>query len=182
MTQPEWRSQLEHSLEDKRNRTWFSLLHLGVMRMEALDEAGAAAAWEESIQINPSACAYRNLAFLRARQKRAEDAARLYEEAWRLAGQNEPLLAALAVEYLQLLVEAGQPQHGLELLQTLPARIQDTDPIQLLWAQIALRLGMLVRVAGAQDRSSNRRAFDGSAAPDGQAGMHSPGAHRFPQR
>ena len=43
MTQKEWQELLEERLQDPDHRGWFALLHLGVMRMEALDEAGAAA-------------------------------------------------------------------------------------------------------------------------------------------
>lgn len=146
LTQPEWRDRLESSLRDMRKRSAYALLHLGVMRMENLDEAGAADAWEESIRIKPTACAYRNLAVLRARQKQVSEATRLYEMAWQLTNPNDETQAALAAEYLRLLVDAGQFQRGLEILQALPARIQETDPIQLSWAQIALELGMLEKV------------------------------------
>ncbi len=146
MIQPEWRERLEHSLSEWRNRNWFALLHLGVMRMEALDEAGAGAAWEESIQNRPSACACRNLAILRARQDRVDEAIQLYEKAWHLAEKNQAMRSAVSVEYLHMLVKAGQFQRALQVLHALPAAIQDTDPIQLLWAQIGLELGMLDQV------------------------------------
>jgi len=163
MTQPEWRDRLEHSLGEigkrryrtplgkptgggRPQRNWFTLLHLGVMRLENLDEAGAASAWEESIQVKPSACAYRNLAVLRLRQKKDAEALQHYEKAWQLAGESDILQPALAVEYLHLLVNTRQYRRGLEVLQSLPARIQETDRIQLLWAQIAMELGMLDKV------------------------------------
>jgi len=146
MTQPEWQVLLEHSLGEKRSRNSFALLHLGVMRMENLDEEGAASAWEESIQVGPSACAYRNLAVLRLQQNQDAEALQLYEKAWHLAGQSDVLQPALAVEYLHMLVNTRQYRRGLEVLQSLPARIQETDRIQLLWAQIALELGMLDKV------------------------------------
>jgi len=146
MTQPEWRVLLEHSLDEKRSRNGFALLHLGVMRMENLEEEGAASAWDESIRVKPSACAYRNLAVLRLRQKQTAQALQLYEKAWQLAGQSDVLQPALAVEYLHMLVDMRQYRRGLEVLQSLPARIQETDRIQLLWAQIALVLGMLDKV------------------------------------
>jgi hypothetical protein len=46
MVQEEFRTLLEQSLADKKNRNWYALLHLGVMRMEHLDEAGAKVAWQ----------------------------------------------------------------------------------------------------------------------------------------
>ena len=146
MTQPEWRALLEHSLDEKRSHNGFALLHLGVMRMENLDEEGAASAWEESIQVAPSACACRNLAVLRLRQKQGAAALQLYEKAWHLASQSDVLQPALAVEFLHLLVDMRLYRRGLEVLQLLPTRIQETDRIQLLWAQIALELGMLDKV------------------------------------
>jgi len=146
MTQSEWRVLLEYSLVEKRNRNGFALLHLGVMRMENLDEEGAASAWEESIRVEPSACAYRNLAVLRLRQKQNAEALQLYEKAWQLAGQNDGLQLALAVEYLHMLVSTRQYPRGMEVLLSLPTLIQETDRIQLLWAQIALELGMLEKV------------------------------------
>ena len=63
-----------------------------------------------------------------------------------MAGQSDVLQPALAVEYLHMLVDTRQYRRGLEVLQSLPARIQETDRIQLLWAQIALELGMLDKV------------------------------------
>jgi hypothetical protein len=152
MVQAEWRELLEHSLSVPRNRNWFALLHLGVMRMEALDEARAGAAWEESIQLRPSACACRNLAILRVRQDRMDEAIQLYEKAWHLAEQNQVMRSAVSAEYLQLLVKAGQVQRALQVLQTLPAAIQDTDPVQLLWVQIGLELGMLDQVEAVFER------------------------------
>jgi hypothetical protein len=56
------------------------------------------------------------------------------------------MLAAISVEYLHLLVKAGQFESGLELLQALPSAIRETDSIQLLWAQIGLELGLLEQV------------------------------------
>jgi tetratricopeptide (TPR) repeat protein len=161
LTQSEWRVLLEHSLGEKRNRNSFALLHLGVMRMENLDEEGAASAWEESIQVGPSACTYRNLAVLRLRQKQDTEALQFYEKAWQLAGQSDVLQPALAVEYLHLLVNTRQFQRGLEVLQSLPARIQETDRIRLLSAQISLELGMLDKVEqilGGEDESGREFA------------------------
>lgn len=146
MVQPEWQERLARSLQTPAQRTWFGLLHLGVMRLEALDEVGAAAAWEESIRREPSAIACRNLALLRERKNRLAEAIMLYDQAWQLASQDENLLGAISVEYLHLLVKAGQFQSGLDLLQSLPEAVRDTDSIQLLSAQICLELGLLEQV------------------------------------
>jgi len=146
MTQPEWRLLLEHCLAEERNQNWVAWLHLGVMRLENLDEHGAAAAWEQSIQARPSACAYRNLAFLRLRQNKIAKAIQLYEKAWQQSGQEGALQSALAVEFLHALMDTQQYRRSLEMLKSLPGPIQELDRIQLIWAQVALELGMLEKV------------------------------------
>jgi hypothetical protein len=143
LVQPEWQVLLQECLRDESRRNWYALLHLGVMRLENLDEDGAAAAWEESLRLQPSAWAYRNLAVLRQRQKRAAEALELYAKAWRLASQVESLQSALAAEYLQLLFDNRQYPQGLEICRSLPSAVQQTDPVQLLQAQFALELGRL---------------------------------------
>ena len=157
MVQPEWRALLEASLEDQRRRNWFALLHLGVMRLEAGDEAGAAAAWEESIRARPSAWAYRNLAVLRLRQENAAHmnaaaALACYQRAWEIAQQDRLPLAALAVEYMQLLVDQGQFEQGQAVYAALPAPVRDADRVQILRARIALELGDLATVEAVLQR------------------------------
>ncbi len=146
LVQPEWQRLLEASIEQGGSRSWYTLLHLGVMRLENLDEAGAESAWEESLRLRPSAWAYRNLAVLRQRQKKPVDALDLYGQAWQLAGGSEPLQSAMADEYLLLLFDRRLFERGWEIFQSLPASIQATDRVQLLKAQIALELGFLDEV------------------------------------
>jgi hypothetical protein len=146
MVQPEWRTLLEHSLAEQQNQNWLAWLHLGIMRLENQDEHGAALAWEKSLQDRPSACAARNLAFLRLRQNKIADAIKLYEKAWQLAGLEGALQPALAVEFLRALMDTQQYRRSQEVLKSLPARMQDLDRIQLLWAQVALELDMLEEV------------------------------------
>ncbi len=140
MVQPEWEALLEDSVQAGRSQGWGALLHLGVMRLEALDEPGAEAAWQESLRRQPSAWAYRNLAVLAQRQGQPERALALYEQAWDLAGQMQAPPPALAVEYLRLVVAAGQVRRGLEIYQALPPEVQAIDRVQLLRGQFALAL------------------------------------------
>lgn len=142
MVQPEWQALLENSLREN-NPNWFALLHLGVMRLEAFDEAGAASAWEESIRLKPSLWAYRNLAILRLRQKDESAALEYYRQAWQLAVASSTLPGALAVEYLQLLVATRQYALGMEVYALLPAQARDADRVQILRGQIAMQLGNL---------------------------------------
>jgi tetratricopeptide (TPR) repeat protein len=146
MVQDEWHRLLEKSLEREDNCTWLALLHLGVMRLESFDEAGAEAAWEASIRLSPSIWAYRNLGQLYKRQHKETAAAQAYEEAWRLAVEQDLYLPAFAVEILRMELEAQKPEQAMEVYRSLPKDIQATDRIQILRGQIAVELGDLEAV------------------------------------
>jgi tetratricopeptide (TPR) repeat protein len=139
MVQDEWQKMLESS----PSRHWFSLLHLGVMRMEHFDLQGAVAAWQESMRLQPSAWAARNLAVAALRQGQHETALAYYRQAWELAKQKGRPNTALAVECLQALVKARQFEEGMVLYQALPVEIQQFDRIQILLGRISLVLGQL---------------------------------------
>lgn len=152
MVQDEWRGVLESSLQTEAHKTWLALLHLGVMRMEAFDEAGAASAWLESIRIRPSVWAYRNLAVLRLRQKDPAGAFTYYEKAWQLAVNSGITSTALTIERLKSLVDAQQFLRAREVYQSLPAQVQNVDRIQLLFGQIAMALDDLDSVEKVLER------------------------------
>ncbi|MBE0698037.1 MAG: DUF5107 domain-containing protein [Anaerolineaceae bacterium] len=138
MVQPEWENLLQQSLKEKAAKNWYALLHLGVMRMESSDTQGAAAAWEESIQLSPSAWAYRNLAVLAVRRGEKEKARLLYQQAWdQLQEMGSPSLA-LTIEYLQLLVQAGDNDRGMSVYRNLPGEIRLADRVQILFGHLAL--------------------------------------------
>ena len=141
MVQPEWEKLLEGS-----PKNWFAWLHLGVMRLERFDEAGAETAWQESIHLQPSAWAFRNLAILSLRRKDAAQARRYYEQAWELAAQSGNPPAALAIETLEKLVETQQWQRGMEVYRSLPPEVQSAERVQILRGQFALALGDLAAV------------------------------------
>ncbi len=143
MVQPEWQALLENSFQDETRRSWFALLHLGVMRLESSDEAGAASAWQESIRRKPSVWAYRNLAVLRLRQKDEAAALAYYRQAWDLAESSGILPGALAVEYLEMLVATRQFELGMQVYTALPPQARDADRVQILRGQIAMQLGDL---------------------------------------
>ena len=146
MVQKEWLALLEHSLEKQDNRTWFAFLHLGVMCLEAFDEAGAASAWEESIRVRPSVWAYRNLAILSLRQKDTQAGLVNYQRAWEVALQDQPTLSSLAAEYMQLLVDLGQFEQAKTVYAALPDQLREADRLQILYARVALALGDLQAV------------------------------------
>lgn len=144
MVQPEWQNLLEASIQSQKQdhaRNWYALLHLGVMRLEQFDEAGAAAAWEESLRLQPSVWAYRNLAVLCLRQKNEEQGLAYYEQAWDLlVRQGSPIPMPLAVEYMEMLAAARQFERGMAVYQSLPAEVQHADRVQILRGQFAMEL------------------------------------------
>jgi tetratricopeptide (TPR) repeat protein len=153
MVQPEWQTLLDQSVQTETGRNWFAWLHLGVMRMEQLETSEAAeSAWQESLRMQPSAWAYRNLAVLRLRQKNQVEALEFYEKAWALAVQQPSPPPALAAEYLHMLVGSGQFEKGLRIFQSLPGQVQDTDRVQILRGQIAMELGDLQAVEQVLER------------------------------
>ncbi len=141
MVQDEWVQRLEQA-----PRNWYSLLHLGVMRMERFDEDGAEQAWQESIAQQPSAWAYRNLAILSLRRKDAAQANAYYEKAWQLAAQAGNPPTGLAIEYLEKLAETGQWARGMAVYAGLPPAVQASDRVQILRGRFALALDDLAAV------------------------------------
>lgn len=139
MIQPEWEALLEAS----PRKNWLAWLHLGVMRMERFDEAGAEQAWRASLAESPSTWAHRNLAVLYLRRGDAEKALEAYYLAWKLACAAGEPPAGLAVEYLRILQATNQAEMGSQAVNSLPAGLRDNDRIQILRGQFALALGDL---------------------------------------
>lgn len=144
VVQPEWQVALEASLARPGGRHWLALLHLGVMRLEAFDAAGAEAAWRESLELTPNAWALRNLAVLATRRGETAAALDLYDRAWALA--PDAARRALAAEYLGVLCSAGRFADAHAALQVLPAETLDDDRVQIRRGEIALALGDLEAV------------------------------------
>ncbi len=140
LVQPEWRDLLEAS----PNRNWYALLHLGVMRLENFDEAGARAAWQASLDLRPSIWAWRNLAILAQRLGEQAEALECFSRAWELAA-DKPVLA-LAQEYLQGLCRVGEFAQAQQVYETLPAAFRQNDRLKILHARLALELGQLDEV------------------------------------
>lgn len=144
LVQPEWQAALEASLERPGGRHWLALLHLGIMRLESFDDAGAEAAWRESHALTPNAWALRNLAVLATRRGETAGALELYDRAWDLA--PDVARRALAAEYLGVLCSAGRFADARAALQLLPAETLDDDRVQIRRGEIALALGDLEAV------------------------------------
>jgi len=139
------------SLQQAPNRHWFALLHLGVMKIEAGDEVGAAAAWEESIRLQPSAWAWRNLGALAVRRGAPAEALPHYQKAWELASAAGTPDISFALEYLSALHAANQHETAWTFYQQLPPTMQALGTIRLLAAKVAFARDDLAFVETALD-------------------------------
>jgi hypothetical protein len=139
MVQTEWMQRLEAGLRDEKNRNWLAYLHLGNMRLEHLDEAGAEQAWNLSLSLQPSVWAYRNLSILARRRNRPDDRMRFYRQAWALH-QDQPT-RAVAEEWVELLLESKLVDEAQKVLQGLPESIRNHDRLRIAAARIALAEG-----------------------------------------
>jgi len=133
-------------------RNWYALLHLGVMRMEHFDLCGAQAAWEESLRLEPSSWAWRNLGALAVRRGETDQALDFYRRAWELLPHPSAAQLALAIEYFQLLVQNAAFQQGLDLFRSLPDEIRTADRVQILYGWISLALGNFAAVESVLER------------------------------
>lgn len=145
MTQPEWEDRLTASPP-----VWQTWLHVGVIRHEQLDPAGAREAWELSLSLKPNCWAYRNLAQLALRDGNPTEAVTLLQHAWPLT----PPLArpAMAREVLEAFLKAGHFPEALDYAATLPVAIRDRDRIRLLRARAATEIGRLDEAEALLDR------------------------------
>jgi len=142
MVQPEWQQLLEEAVGERRGAHWLSWLHLGVMAYYAGEADKAREAWEKSIQMAPSAWAYRNLGVFAVEQDQLADAADFYLKARHMA----PRLQPLAVECFRVLVRAERYREAVDLVDELPEQVRKIPRIQMLEARAALEIGDLDRV------------------------------------
>jgi hypothetical protein len=133
MVQAEWRERLEAC----RSHNWFSLLHLGVMKLEVFDEAGAKAAWEKSLALSPSSWVLRNLGQLALRNAQPVAALEFYRQACEQAATEGGVEQSLAFEYLLVLHDAGEIETAWRFYLVLPENIRAIDTVKLLAAKVA---------------------------------------------
>ncbi|MEF2246502.1 DUF5107 domain-containing protein [Paenibacillus sp. IITD108] len=138
MIQQEWLDLLSESLTVKANESWIAYLHKGVMLYEQGLEDEAIQSWEYSLQLQPSAWAYRNLAVASERQMKMQQAEAYYEKALQLTGQFPD--RAFAEEYLRILVSSKQYDKAWQVYQTLPASFASSERIQIIVGEAALML------------------------------------------
>ncbi|MCU0780563.1 MAG: DUF5107 domain-containing protein, partial [Akkermansiaceae bacterium] len=152
MVQDEWRRMLETYLLNPDRRSWFALLHLGVMRMEAGDPAGAEAAWAESMTARPSAWACRNLAVAAELRGDTDTSLERHAAAWTLAAAAGTPDVSFAVENLAALNRAGRHGQAWAFYQELAAGFRQADPVRLEAAKAAYELDDLAFVEAMLER------------------------------
>lgn len=135
MIQPEWRQLLEESLAREGGDHWCSWLHLGVMRVEALDAEGGREAFQRSLERRENGWALRNLADLAARDGRPDEACDLLGRAW----QAGPRTAHLAVEYAGHLFARERFDALRAFLGSLPEPLLAHERLRLFRARMAIR-------------------------------------------
>ena len=134
MIEPEWRALLEESIRGGASDHWLGWLHLGVMKMEALDSEGARDAWTRSIERKPNGWAYRNLAVLSERDSKLEEAIDMMRRAWEIG----PKVAPLALEYAGMLERAGRWEELRGFVGELPESIRGHERMLIVSARLAL--------------------------------------------
>ncbi|HYG77616.1 MAG TPA: DUF5107 domain-containing protein [Planctomycetota bacterium] len=157
MVQPEWQKLLEAAVNAGRGDHWLSWWHLGNMRLENFDEAGAHEAWEKSVQRRRTGWALRNLSVLASRDAVRENppaikfhspenptptACELLKAAW----EAGPQVPSLALEYAQMLLQTKQYQELHRLTSALPEELRRNERIHILAAFAALQAGELDKV------------------------------------
>jgi len=144
MVQTEWLHRLEAGLRDEQNGSWLAYLHLGNMKMEQWDDAGAEQAWKQSLALQPSAWAYRNLSVLSKQRNRPDDRMRYYRQAWALH-RDQPT-RAMAEEWVDLLMESKLMDEARAVIQELPESIRSHDRLRIAAARLALEAGQFDEV------------------------------------
>jgi hypothetical protein len=112
------------------------------MRFRHGDPAGACAAWERSLQLEPSPYAHRDLAVL-AREDGDEQKA---SDLWLTAAGVAPELLPLAIECAKSLYLAKRYKDLLAFVASRPALIRDHGRLRLWSAMASLAIGDLESV------------------------------------
>ncbi len=131
-----WLSKLEALAE----QTWYSLLHIGVIKYAAGDVDGAKQAWEDSVKTNPSPWAFRNLSMVYKNELHDGKTAKEYIlKAFAL--KNDSL--ALCTELAAQLTSEDDDERWLAIYDSLPGELQISGRLRLYKAIALMNLGRL---------------------------------------
>lgn len=127
-------------LEQLPVQTWYSLLHIGVIKYADGDTEGAKKAWEQSVQLTPSSWALRNLSMIYKNELGDIKTAREYIlKAFELKKDNPALCTEVAAQ----LTTDGGDDIWLTLYDTLSEHIKQLGRIRLYRAAALIHLGKL---------------------------------------
>ncbi|MBE7043561.1 MAG: DUF5107 domain-containing protein [Ruminococcaceae bacterium] len=122
------------------SQTWYSLLHIGVIKYADGDVDGAKKAWEESIELKPTPWALRNLSMIYKNELGDGNKARDYiMQAFALKQDNPTLCNEVAAQ----LTSDGSDAMWLTLFDTLSDSIKALGRIQLYRAIALIHLDQL---------------------------------------
>lgn len=140
--QEHWRALLEESAIAGRSDHWLAWHHLGVMRMEAEDTAGAQAAWERSLEHARTGWALRNLAVIQQRAGDEEASLQLLKQ----AVEAGPVVPALAGEYAAALLRLKRFEVLDSFLSSLPHDVRQAERLRIASGWAALHFGRFAEV------------------------------------
>ncbi|MDF2684958.1 MAG: hypothetical protein K0S55_139 [Clostridia bacterium] len=141
MVQDEWKAILEESLQTAANQNWYAYMHLGNMFYEKGEDDRAFELWNKSIEIQPSAWVYRNLAYAENQKGNKEEALFYMEKAYSIYKSFSD--AAFYEEYFNMLMAKREYQKIWDIYQSMPASFQALHRIQILAGKVALELDNL---------------------------------------
>lgn len=136
MVQDQWRELLEQAVKQKHSDHWLSWLHLGVMYYHRKEFDKAKNAWEKSLDFEPSAITYRNLAVIAADNGDTQKAADLLVKACEPA----PRIRQLVIECCYALLKAGRPKDMMDLYDSLSEELKSHGRVKFLMGMAALEL------------------------------------------
>lgn len=139
-----WLTRLEKAMEDTKNQNWFSWMHLGLMRYTAGDLHGAQAAFEKSLEMDPSPWVLRNQAMLWGNEYGNLEKGLEYM-AQSVQMKND--CRWLWIDMAALCLKAECWQYWMDFWPTVPESIRTDGRLKLYTAIALTRLGQLNEAA-----------------------------------
>lgn len=139
-----WVGLLEKCLEKEDNAHFTTYLQLGTALFEAGEEQKAYEMWKKSAELQPNPWALRNMAaWLMEEGRDFEKAADYSVQALEMLPENRHL----AIDCSKILMEVGQNERLIQVVEALPAEIQVLGRIKLAKAMALIALDRLEEAA-----------------------------------
>ena len=136
-----WLERLERAMERPENRSWFSWMHLGIMRYAHKDLDGAVHALVESLAMESSPWVLRDLAMIYGNEySDGQRAVEYLERAVELERNNRWLWLDMAVQC----IKADRCRYWVDLYPSIPEHIRSEGRLKLYTAIALTRLDQLV--------------------------------------